>query len=134
MDKGNGSTGAEASLSFSVRTTDVQKIAALNARVMDLMTAVPNVNLNTNQPQYYISTLDAMRPQVQQAAVQDARTRARAMARALDVKLGNPISIRTSSITVTAPDVIEGDAGGYDLSTIAKTVRAVVSVSFEIAK
>ncbi len=134
MDKGNGTTGAEASLSFSVRSTDVQKMAGLNAHVMDLLSAVPNVNLSTNQPQYYLSTLAAMRPRAQQAAVEDAKARADAMAKALGVRLGNPVAISTSSITVTAPDVIEGDAGGYDLSTIPKTVRAVVSVTFEIAK
>lgn len=134
IDKGNGTSGAEASLSFSVRTTDVQRMADLNAHVTDLMAAVPNVNLNTNQPQYYLSTLDSLRPKVQQAAVEDAKTRATAMANALHARIGDPISIRTSSITVTAPDVIEGDAGGYDLTTIAKTVRAVVSVTFEFAK
>lgn len=132
MDDGSGSQRTEASLSFSVRTTDVQKIATLNASVMDLLSVVPDVNVNTNTPQYYLSNLDALRPQVQESAVKDARTRAEVMAAALDVKLGKPLSIRASSITVTAPDVIEGEYGGYDLSTIAKTVRAVVSVTFEV--
>jgi hypothetical protein len=122
----------EASLSFSVRTNDVHKIAGLNAQVMDLLAVVPSVNVNTNAPQYFLSNLDALRPQVQQAAVQDAATRAQVMADALAVQLGKPLSIRANSITVTAPDVIEGDYGGYDLSTIAKTVRAVVSVTFEV--
>jgi hypothetical protein len=99
---------------------------------MDLLSVVPDVNMNTNTPQYYLSNLDALRPQVQESAVKDARTRAEVMAAALDVKLGKPLSIRASSITVTAPDVIEGEYGGYDLSTIAKTVRAVVSVTFEV--
>lgn len=132
MDDGNGAQRTEASLSFSVRTPDVQKIATLNASVMNLLSVVPDVNVNTNTPQYYLSNLDALRPQVQESAVKDARTRAEVMAAALDVKLGKPLSIRASSITVTAPDVIEGEYGGYDLSTIAKTVRAVVSVTFEV--
>lgn len=132
MDDGNGSQRTEASLSFSVRSPDVQMIADLNAKVMELLAVVPNVNVNTNQPQYFLSTLDALRPQVQEAAVKDAATRAQVMADALNVKLGKPLSIRANSITVTAPDVIEGDFGGYDLSTIAKTVRAVVSVTFEV--
>ena len=132
-DDGNGSQRTEASLSFSVRTTDVQKIADLNAKVMDLLAVVPNVNVNTNQPQYFLSNLDALRPQVQESAVKDAAARAEVMAQALGVKLGKPLSIRANSITVTAPDVIEGDYGGYDLSTIAKTVRAVVSVTFEVS-
>lgn len=131
-DNGDGRQTAEASLSFSVRSKDVQRVAQLNARVMDLLAAVPGVNLNTNPPQYYLSKLDALRPQVQESAVKDARTRALVMAEALGVQLGDPVSIRTSSITVTPPDVIEGDYGGYDLSTIDKSVRAVVSVTFEV--
>ena len=128
-----GQQMTEASLSFSVRSTDVQQIAGLNAKVMDLLAAVPNVNVNTNAPQYYVSTLDAMRPKAQEAAVRDAQARAEVMATALGVTLGKPVVIRSSSITVTPPDTIEGDYGGYDLSTIDKRVRAVVSVTFEVA-
>ena len=132
VDTGNGAQQTEASLSFSVRTSDVQKIAGLNAKVMDLLAVIPDVNVTTNQPQYFLSNLDALRPKVQEAAVKDAAARAQTMADALGVRLGKPLSIRANSITVTAPDVIEGDFGGYDLSTIAKTVRAVVSVTFEV--
>lgn len=128
----NGQQFTEASLSFTVRSKTVQQIADLNARVMDLLAVVPNVNINTSPPSYYISTLDELRPRVQEAAVKDAKQRAEVMAKALSVTLGKPIIIRSSSITVTPPDVIEGEAGGYDLSTIEKRVRAVVSVSFEV--
>lgn len=130
----NGQQFTEASLSFTVRSKTVQQIADLNAKVMDLLAIAPNVNINTSPPSYYISTLDELRPQVQEAAVTDAKQRAEVMAKALDVSLGKPIIIRSSSITVTPPDVIEGEAGGYDLSTIEKRVRAVVSVSFEVGE
>lgn len=133
MEDGSGSSRTEASLGLDVRSSDVQQIASLNAKVMDLLEVAPNVNINTNQPAYYLSDLDALRPKVQEAAVMDARNRALVMARALDVALGAPIVIRSSSITVTSPDVIEGDFGGYDVSTIDKRVRAVVSVTFEVA-
>lgn len=128
----NGQQFTEASLSFTVRSKSVDQIANLNAKVMDLLAVVPNVNINTSPPSYYISTLDELRPKVQEAAVKDAQQRASVMAKALGVTLGKPIVIKSSSITVTPPDVIEGEAGGYDLSTIDKRVRAVVSVSFEV--
>ncbi len=134
FDDGSGVQKTEASLSFSVRSTDVQKIADLNSQVMELLAVAPDVNVSTNAPSYYLSNLDALRPQVQEAAVKDAGKRAEVMASALGVKLGDPVAIKANSITVTAPDVIEGDYGGYDLSTIPKTVRAVVSVTFEVAK
>ena len=128
----NGQQFTEASLSFTVRSKSVNQIADLNAKVMDLLAVVPNVNINTSPPSYYISTLDELRPKVQEAAVKDAQQRAKVMAKALGVTLGKPIVIKSSSITVTPPDVIEGEAGGYDLTTIDKRVRAVVSVSFEV--
>lgn len=127
-----GERFTEASLSFSVRSKNVQQISALNAKVMELLAVVPNVNINTNPPAYYLSNLDELRPRVQEAAVKDAKERAEIMAKALGVTLGKPIIIRSSSITVTPPDVIEGEAGGYDLTTIDKRVRAVVSVTFEV--
>ena len=131
-DSGNQIT--EASISLSIRSTDVQQIASLNGQVMELLAVAPGININTNPPSYYVSTLDELRPQVQEAAVKDALARAEVMAKALDTKLGDPIVIRSSSITVTPPDVIEGEAGGYDLTTIEKRVRAVVSVTFEVGE
>lgn len=122
----------DASLSLTVRSSDVQQIASLNTRVMDLLAAVPGVSLNTNQPQYTLSKLEALRPQVQEAAVRDAKQRAAIMAKALGVTLGHATSVQAGSITVTAPDVIEGDYGGYDLTTIDKRVRAVVTVTFAV--
>ena len=130
----SGNQVTEASISLSIRSTDVQQIATLNGQVMELLAVAPGININTNPPSYYISTLDELRPQVQEAAVKDARNRAEVMAKALETKLGDPIIIRSSSITVTPPDVIEGEAGGYDLTTIEKRVRAVVSVTFEVGE
>lgn len=130
----NGNQMTEASLSFSVRSKDVQQIASLNSKVMELLAVAPGVNINTNPPAYYLSTLDALRPQAQEAAVKDAKSRAESMAKALGVTLGKPITIKASSITVTPPDSIEGDYGGYDLTTIDKRVRAVVTVTFEVGK
>lgn len=131
QDQG-GQPLTEASISFTVRTANVQKISSLNASVTDLLGIAPGVNVNTQPPQYYISKLDSLRPWVQQSAVLDARTRAKVMADALGVRLGDPVAVNATSITVTSPDVIEGDAGGYDLSTIDKRVRAVVSVTFAV--
>ena len=127
-----GMQQTDASLSLTVRSTDVQQIANLNTKVMDLLAVVPGVNLNTNQPQYTLSKLETLRPQVQEAAVRDARHRAEIMAQALGVRLGAATSVQSGSITVTSPDVIEGDYGGYDLTTIAKRVRAVVTVTFAV--
>lgn len=128
----SGSPMTDASVSLSIRSTDVQQIASLNAQVMELLAVAPGININTSPPSYYISTLDDLRPRVQEAAVTDAKNRAEVMAKALGTTIGKPIIIRSSSITVTPPDVIEGDVGGYDLTTIEKRVRAVVSVTFEV--
>lgn len=128
----SGNPRAEANLSITVRSKTPQLIADLNGRVTELISLATDVNINTNPPSYFLSDLERLRPQVQELAVKDARNRAQVMAAALDVELGSPTAIRSGSITVTPPDSIEGEYGGYDLSTIEKHVRAVVSVTFDV--
>lgn len=119
-----------ASLSVRIRSTDVQLISNLNRDIDKLL--VTGVSINTTSPDYYVSNLADLRPQAQEAAVKDAKTRAQAMAKALGGEIGDPISISSGSVTVTPPDTIEGEYGGYDLTTIEKSIRAVVTVTFEV--
>lgn len=119
-----------ASLNVRIRSTDVQLIAKLNREIDKLLAT--GVSLNTTSPDYYVSNLATLRPQAQEAAVKDAKTRALAMVSALDGEIGDPISITSGSVTVTPPDTIEGEYGGYDLTTIEKSIRAVVTVTFEV--
>ena len=119
-----------ASLSLRIRSTDVQLISFLNRDITQLLAT--GVSINPAAPEYYISNLAELRPQVQEAAVRDARTRAKVMVEAIGGEIGDPVSISSGSVTVTPPDIVEGEYGGYDLTTIEKSIRAVVTVTFEV--
>lgn len=129
----DGPTGeVEASASLRVRSNDVATIARLNAGIGDLLVRSGDLALSNGGPQYSVSTLDQLRPQVQRAAVEDARMRAEVMVNAVGGRLGSPQALSTGSVQVTARDSVEGDYGSYDLGTIEKSVRAVVSVTFAV--
>lgn len=129
----DGPTGrVEASASLRVRSSDVATIARLNAGIGDLLIRSGDLALSNGGPQYSVSTLGEIRPQVQRAAVEDARARAEIMVGAVGGRLGPPQAMSTGSVQVTARDSVEGEYGSYDLSTIEKSVRAVVSVTFAV--
>jgi hypothetical protein len=90
------------------------------------------VNVNNFGPQYYVSTLPALRPQLLQDAMKDAQVRAVALTKAVGGTIGAVLSVRSGPFQVTTPDsTMNTDAGAYDTSTIAKTVTATVSVTFK---
>ena len=129
----NGPTGDfEANAFVRIRSKNVQQIADLNANVGPLLQQLTDVTVNTQAPEYYVSKLADLRPEVQKAAVRDAEKRASVMVEAIGGTLGSPLSIKAGSVTVTAPDAVEVEYAGYDLSTIKKSIRAVVTVTFNV--
>ena len=128
-----GATGQfQASSALRVRSEDVHVVANLNRTLSKVLTGQGGITLENAAPEYYVSNLADLRPRVQELAVRDARTRAQVMVEALDGRLGDVTSITTGSVQVIVPDSVDSDYGAYDLSTIDKSIRAVVSVSFEI--
>ena len=119
-----------ASRDVTVRSKDVQLIAKLSQGIGALLQT--GVNVNNSGPQYYISTLPTLRPQLLQDAMKDAQVRAMALTKAVGGTIGAVLSVRSGPFQVTTPDsTITSDAGAYDTSTIAKTVTATVSVTFK---
>ena len=89
------------------------------------------VNVNNYGPQYYISNLPELRPQLAGEAMKDARERANAITKAVNGKVGKIMSVKSGPIQVTAPDsTVTADYGAYETATINKTVTATVSVTF----
>jgi len=119
-----------ASRDVTVRSKDVQLIAKLSQGIGALLQT--GVNVNNYGPQYYISTLPALRPQLLQDAMKDAQVRAVALTKAVGGTIGAVLSVRSGPFQVTTPDsTTTSDAGAYDTTTIAKTVTATVSVTFK---
>ena len=119
-----------ASRDVTVRSKDVQLIAKLSQGIGVVLQT--GVNVNNYGPQYYVSNLPTLRPQLLQDAMKDAQVRAIALTKAVGGTIGGVLSVTSGPFQVTTPDsTMTSDAGAYDTSTIAKTVTATVSVTFK---
>ena len=122
-----------ASRDITVRTTDVQLVYTLSQGIGSLLQS--GVNVNNYGPQYYISTLPDLRPQLLEEAMKDAKTRAVAITKAVGGSVGAVQSVKSGVFQVTTPDsTMVSDGGAYDTSTIEKTVTSTVSVTFAVSK
>lgn len=115
--------------SLRIRTDDVALVDRLSRDFGQLLAT--GIGVTAWQPEYLISDLPALRPQLQAAAVEDALTRAEAMLTVVGGEVGTVRSIRSGPFQVSAPDSVDvSDFGMYDTSTIRKSVGATVSVTF----
>jgi hypothetical protein len=122
-----------ASRDITVRTSDVQLVYKLSQGIGSLLQN--GVNVNNYGPQYYISTLSDLRPQLLEDAMKDAKTRAVAITKAVGGSVGAVQSVKSGVFQVTTPDsTMVSDGGAYDTSTIDKTVTSTVSVTFAVSK
>lgn len=122
-----------ASRDLTVRSKDVQLIARLSQGIGVVLQT--GVNVNNNGPQYYVSTLPTLRPQLLSDAMKDAQIRAIALTKAVGGTIGAVLSVRSGPFQVTTPDsTMTSDVGAYDTTTIEKTVTATVSVTFKTKK
>ena len=120
-----------ASRDVVVRTKDVQLVAKLAQGIGSIMQQ--GVTVNNYGPQYYISTLPALRPKLLEAAMKDAKVRAEAITKAVGGKVGAVQDVKAGVFQVTTPDsTMTQDAGAYDTSSIEKTVTSTVSVTFAV--
>ena len=118
-----------ASRDVTVRTSDVQLVSNLSQGIGSLLGT--GINVNNYGPQYYISNLPELRPELMSEAMKDAKLRAESLTKAVGGSLGSLISVKAGPIQITTPDsTMTADYGAYDTSTINKTVSATVSVTF----
>ena len=112
-----------------VRTGDVHLVDRLSRDFGTLL--VTGIGVSSYSPEYLLSDLPALRPQLLEAAVADALVRAEAMLSVVGGEVGTIRSVRSGPFQVNAPDSVDvSDYGMYDTSTIAKSVGATVSVTF----
>ena len=114
----------------TVRSTDVQLVSKLSQGIGTLLAT--GINANNYGPQYYISNLPELRPQLMAEAMKDAKVRAEALTKAVGGNIGALVNVKAGPIQITTPDsTMTADYGAYDTSTIEKTVTATVSVTFK---
>ncbi len=122
-----------ASRDITVRTNNVQLVYTLSQGIGSLLQT--GINVNNYGPQYYISTLPDLRPQLLEEAMKDAKTRAVAITKAVGGSIGAVQSVKSGVFQVTTPDsTMVSDGGAYDTTTIEKTVTSTVSVTFVVSK
>ena len=118
-----------ASRDVTVRTKDVQLVSKLSQGIGTLLET--GINVNNYGPQYYISNLPELRPELMSEAMKDAKLRAESLTKAVGGSLGSLANVKAGPIQITTPDsTMTADFGAYDTSTINKTVSATVSVTF----
>lgn len=112
-----------------VRSDDVELIDRLSREFGSLLSS--GIGVNAYSPEYYVTSLPELRPQLLEAAVADALVRAEAMVSVVEGSIGGVRAIRSGPFQVSTPDSVDvSDYGMYDTSTIDKTVTATVSVTF----
>ena len=119
-----------ASRDVVVRSKDVQLVSKLSQGIGTILQQ--GVTVNNYGPQYYISNLPELRPQLMSDAMKDAKVRAESLTKAVGGSLGSLSNVKAGPIQITTPDsTMTADYGAYDTSTIEKTVSATVSVTFK---
>lgn len=114
----------------TVRSKDVRLVSKLSQGIGTLLAT--GINANNYGPQYYISNLPELRPQLMAEAMKDAKVRAEALTKAVGGGIGSLVNVKAGPIQITTPDsTMTADYGAYDTSTIEKTVTATVSVTFK---
>ena len=120
-----------ASRDVVVRSKDVQLVSKLSQGIGSIRQT--GVSGNNYGPQYYLSTLPKLRPQLLEEAMKDAKVRAVAITKAVGGKVGAVQAVRSGVFQVTTPDSTQiSDSGSYDTSSIEKTVTSTVSVTFKV--
>ena len=121
----------QANQSVVVRSKDVDLIKKLSNGMGALLQT--GVNINNYGPQFYVSNLDKLRPQLLAEAMVDAKARGVSITKAVGSKLGPVLAVTSGPVQVTQPDSVDTSAGGmYDTSSIPKSVSVTVSVSFKV--
>ena len=122
------------STTVTVNTSDVNEINALSHDIGSLDAVVSASTLvSPQQPEYYISSLPALRISLLGAAIQDAKARAEQIAKSGGSSVG-PLEVASSGVVqVLSPNSTNvEDYGQYDTSTIKKEVMVTAHASFYV--
>jgi hypothetical protein len=121
----------QANQNVVIRSKDVDLVKKLSNGMGSLLKT--GVNINNYGPQFYVSNLDKLRPQLLAEAMVDAKARGVSITKAVGSKLGPVLAVTSGPVQVTQPDSVDTSAGGmYDTSSIPKSVSVTVSVSFKV--
>jgi hypothetical protein len=114
---------------ITIKSTDVNRIKTVSENTLVL--AQDGVQFSNQSPEYYVSTLPALRVSLLGAAVKDARARAESIASSMGQGVGKMKSASSGVVQVLQPGSNDvSDYGQYDTSTIDKDVMVTVKATF----
>ena len=119
---------------ITVQTSNVDKVDALSRAIGPLNDQVSGGSVVTVQPpEYYVSTLPALRVSLIGQAIADAKARANEIAKSGGSTIGKLQSASSGVVQVLAPNSTNvEDYGSYDTSTIQKQVMVTARATFSV--
>jgi len=124
-------SGYKLSQGVSIESNDVDKIDQLSREATELINQ--GVEINSSPPEFYYTKLGELKIEMIGLASKDAKSRAEQIANSTGNKIGEVRSSKMGVIQVTAKNSTDvSDYGVNDVSSLDKTITAVVSMSFSI--
>lgn len=123
--------GYTVSRSISIQSENIQKIQEISINSSELIKE--GIEIQSNHPQYLYTKLDELKIEMLASATKDARYRAETLAKNSGSNVGRLQSARQGVFQITSANSEEvSDYGVFDVSSIDKTIKSVVTVEFTI--
>jgi hypothetical protein len=121
------------SQAVDIQSGDVHRIDSISKTITQLIKQ--DVEIESQPPQFVYSSVEQIKLDLLGKATQNAYERARTLAENSQGKVGPLSSASQGVFQITPVDSTEvTDYGSYDTTTIKKTVKAVVTLEFQILK
>lgn len=135
-EKGHRTNAIEGyTLTQTVKLTskDIDRVERISQQAAGLVKV--GVEFSSNRPQYLYTQLGALKIEMLSAATADARRRAQTLAEQSGGALGSLLSARQGVFQITSAHSTEvSDYGRNDTSSRQKSIKAVVTVRFAVAR
>lgn len=123
--------GYRLSQTITLESNDVDKIDKLSRESSELI--LQGVNFDSYAPEFLYTKLSDLKIEMISLAAQDAKLRAEQIAQSTGDKIGDVRSSKTGVMQINAKNSTEvSDYGINDVSSLEKTITAVVNMSFSI--
>lgn len=123
--------GYRLSQNVEVTSDDVEGLTKISQNVIKLIEK--NIELTSNNMEYYVSNLDELKIQMLSEATKDAKQRAKSMAESTGAHIGALNSAKMGVFQIVAKNSTDvSDYGIYNTTAKDKKINAVVNATFTI--
>jgi len=124
-------SGYELLQNIQISVNDVQLVSRISTDITSLIK--DGVEIVSYQPQYFFTKLNDLKIAMLGAATKDAKDRADQLAENSGSKISGLKSASQGVFQITPVNSVDvSDMGNYDLTTIEKSIKAVVTIDFLI--